>query len=102
MDIHENTNINIFTNRMENLESKITGMQEENEQLKSEVKALHKSIEFQNETQKKMKKKTYIKTRNWLQEYRRSVKDRRQVEDRHRRNNLQFMGIKKKKKKKKK
>ena len=43
---------------MENLESKITGMQEENEQLKSEVKALHKSIEFQNETQKKMKKKT--------------------------------------------
>ena len=58
MDIHENTNINIFTNRIENLESKITGMQEENEQLKSEVKALHKSIEFQNETQKKMKKKT--------------------------------------------
>ena len=43
---------------MGNLESKITGMQEENEQLKSEVKALHKSIEFQNETQKKMKKKT--------------------------------------------
>ena len=58
MDIHENTNINIFTNRIENLESKITGMQEENEQLKSEVKALHESIEFQNETQKKMKKKT--------------------------------------------
>lgn len=33
-------------------------MEEENEQLKSEVKALHELIEFQNETQKKMKKKT--------------------------------------------
>ena len=33
-------------------------MEEENEQLKSEVKALHESIEFRKETQKKMKKKT--------------------------------------------
>ena len=66
------------------------------------MKALHESIGFQNETQKKMKKKKThdrreIKTGNWLQEYRRSVKDRRHVEDRHRRNNLQLMGIKKKK-----
>ena len=46
LDIHENTIINIFTNRIENLESKITSMQEENEQLKGEVKALQESIEF--------------------------------------------------------
>ena len=38
LDIHENTVIKIFTNRIENLESKITSMQEENKQLKSEVK----------------------------------------------------------------
>ena len=37
LDIHENTVIKIFTNRIENLESKITSMQEKNEQLKGEV-----------------------------------------------------------------
>ena len=50
LDTHENTVIKIFTNRIENLESNITSMQEENKQLKSEVKALQESIEFQNET----------------------------------------------------
>ena len=38
LDIHEKTIIEIFTNRTKNLESKITGMQEENKQLKAEVK----------------------------------------------------------------
>ena len=56
LDIHENTIIKIFTNRIENLESKITSMQEENKQLKGEVKALQDSIEFQNETYENMKK----------------------------------------------
>ena len=56
LDIHENTIIKIFTNRIENLESKIISMQEENKQLKGEVKALQKSIEFQNETYENMKK----------------------------------------------
>ena len=37
LDIHENTVIKIFTNRIENLESKITSMQEKNEQQKGEV-----------------------------------------------------------------
>ena len=56
MDIHENTVINIFTNRIENLESKIISVPEKNNKLKSEVKALQDSIEFQNETYKNMKK----------------------------------------------
>ena len=56
LDIHENTIIKIFTNRIENLESKITSMQEENKQLKGEVKALQESIEFQNETYENIKK----------------------------------------------
>ena len=56
LDIHENTIIKIFTNRIKNLESKTTSMQEENEQLKGEVKALQESTEFQNETCEKMKK----------------------------------------------
>ena len=34
LDIHENTIIKIFTNRIENLESKIISIQEENKQLK--------------------------------------------------------------------
>ena len=48
--------IKVFTNRIENLESKITSMQEGNKQLKIEVKALQESIEFQNETYEKIKK----------------------------------------------
>ena len=56
LDIHENTIIKIFTNRIENLESKITSIQEENKQLKGEVKALQESIEFQIETCENMKK----------------------------------------------
>ena len=56
LDIHENTIIKIFTNRIENLESKITSMQEENKQLKGEMKALQESIEFQNGTYENIKK----------------------------------------------
>ena len=43
LDIHENIIIKTFTNRIENkfkMESKITSKQEENKQLKGEVKAL--------------------------------------------------------------
>ena len=58
VDIHENTIIKIFTNRIENLESKIISMLGENKQLKGELKALKVSIEFQNETYANMNKKT--------------------------------------------
>ena len=40
LDIHENTIIKIFTNKIENLKSKTISMQEGNKQLKGEVKAL--------------------------------------------------------------
>ena len=56
LDIHENTIIPIFTNRIENLESKILSMLEGNKQLKGEVKALQESTESQNETYENMKK----------------------------------------------
>ena len=56
LDIHENVITKIFTNRIENLESNITSMQEENKQLKGEVKVLQESIEFQNETYELIKK----------------------------------------------
>ena len=56
LDIHENIIIKIFTNRIENLESNIISMQEENKQLKDKVKALQASIEFQNETYENIKK----------------------------------------------
>ena len=56
LDIQEKTVIKIFTNRIENLELKIKSMQEENKQLKGEVKALLESIEFQVETYNNMKK----------------------------------------------
>ena len=46
LDIHENTIIKIFTNRIKNLESKIVSVQEEIKQLKDAVKALQESIEF--------------------------------------------------------
>ena len=57
LDIHENTIIKIFTNRIKNLKSKVRSMQEENkQQLKGEMKALQESIESQNETNENMKK----------------------------------------------
>ena len=43
LDVHENTIIKTFINRIENLESKIISMQEKNKQLKGEVKALQES-----------------------------------------------------------
>ena len=54
--IPENTIIKIFTNRIKNLESKITSIKEENKQLKSEAKELQESMKFQNETYEKIKK----------------------------------------------
>ena len=56
LDIHENTIIKIFTNRIENLEQKIISIQDKNRQLKGEVKPQQESIEFQSETCKNMKK----------------------------------------------
>ena len=46
LDIHENTITKTSTNRIENLESKITSMQEEYKLLKGDVKALQEPIEF--------------------------------------------------------
>ena len=54
LDIHENTIIKTFTNRIENLESKITSLQEEYKPLEDEVKALHEP-KFKNGTYEKMK-----------------------------------------------
>ena len=56
LGIHETTITEFFTNKIENLESKITNVQKENTQLKGEVKALQESTEFQNETYEKIKK----------------------------------------------
>ena len=109
LDIHENTIIKIFTNKIENLESKIRSMQKENKQLKGEVKALKESIEFQIETYEKMKKdmtkeKQKLETdnrkseevQNLIQQNTEMKEQIAELEDRERRNNLQFMGIKEK------
>ena len=100
LDIHENTIIKIFTNRIENLEPKITSMQEENKQLKGEVKALKESIEVQNETDEIMKKdmteeKQKLETNNrnneevqkLIQQNTEKKDQIAELEDRHRRNN---------------
>ena len=50
------TIIKIFTDRIENLESKITNMPKVIKYLTGELKALEESIKFQNETYKKIKK----------------------------------------------
>ena len=54
LDIY--TIIKIFTDRIENLESKITNMPKVLKYLTGELKALEESIKFQNETYKKIKK----------------------------------------------
>ena len=76
-------------------------MQEENKQLKCEVKSLQESTEFQNETYEKMKndmkeekQKIEADYRNNLNSENTKIKEQiAELEDRHRRNNLQFMGI---------
>ena len=87
LDIHENTIMKIFTNRIENLESKTTSMQEENKQLKGEVKALRESIEFQNKTYEKMKKDMMEEKQKLETDY----KNNEAVQ-----NNLRLMSIKEK------
>ena len=84
-------------------------MQEENKQLKGEVKALQESIEFQNETYENMKKdmteeKQKLETDNRSNEevqklILQNTEMKEQIpklEDKHRRNNLRFMNIKQK------
>ena len=105
LDIHENTIIKIFTNRIENLESKITSMQEENKQLKGEVKALQESIEFQIETYENMKKemteeKQKLETDNrcneeiqkLIQQNAEMKEQIAELEDRHRRKEIKIYG----------
>ena len=46
------------------MESKITNMQEENKQLKGEVKALQESTELQNEMYEKMEKDMTERNKN--------------------------------------
>ena len=100
-DIHENTIIKFFINRIENLQSKITNVQEKNKHFKSEVKAIQESIEFQNETYEKMKKDMMEEKEKLKSNYRNSKKMQNliqqnteineqipELEDRHRRNNL--------------
>ena len=56
LDIHEDAIFDIFTHRIEKLGPKNTRIKEENQKLNCEVKSLHESMNFQNETYKKMMK----------------------------------------------
>ena len=85
-------------------------MQEENkQQLKGEMKELQESIESQNETNENMKKdmteeKQKLETENrnneevqkWIQQNTEMKEQIAELQDRHRRNNLWFLGIKEK------
>ena len=77
LDIHENTYyyfLFFFANRIENLKLTITSMQEENKQMKGEVKPLQDSTEFQNEkkerkdmTEEKQKLETNYRSNKEMQ-----------------------------------
>ena len=101
LDIHENSIIKIFRNRIENLASKITSMQQKNKQLNGKVKALQEPIEFQNETYEKMKKdmteeKQKLETdyknneamQNVIQQNTDMKEQITELEDKHQRNDL--------------
>lgn len=105
LDIY--TIIKILTDRIVNLESKITNMPEVIKYLIGKLKALEESIEFQNETYKKMKKhmteeKQKLKThsrnnkevKNFIQQNTEMKEQITELQHRHRINNLRFMGIK--------
>ena len=95
--------------KLKNLESKLKNMQEESKHLKDEMKALQESIEFQNGSYEKMKKdsteekqkletdyKTNKEVQNLIQQNTKMKKQITELDNRHRKNNLRFTGIKKK------
>ena len=109
LDIYENAIIKVSTNRIKNLESKITNFQEENKHFKCNVKALRESIKSQNKTYEKIKKDMMESKQKLETDYRnneevqniihQNTKMKEQIaklEDMARRNNIRFVGIKEK------
>ncbi|XP_065641667.1 uncharacterized protein LOC136073645 [Hydra vulgaris] len=109
MDIHENTIMKLFSDRIDKLESKISVMQEENKNLKDEVSDLKKSVEFVSDKYENLlleidvSKKTAMSSVYQLNntkiniENDNVIKDKlAELEDRSCRNNLRFNGIEEK------
>ncbi|XP_065650983.1 uncharacterized protein LOC136079190 [Hydra vulgaris] len=109
MDIHENTIMKLFSDRIDKLESKISVMQEENKNLKNEVSDLKKSVEFVSDKYENLlleidvSKKTAMSSVYQLNDTKINIendnviKDKlAELEDRSRRNNLRFNGIEEK------
>jgi hypothetical protein len=101
MDLHENTILKIFNDKIERLEAKIFIMQEENKTLKTEVCELKKSMEFINEKYERVLTETKKnlptsneKNKNIKIFENEDIKDKMaELEDRSRRNNLRINGI---------
>ena len=47
LDIHENTILKIFNEKIDKLEKKLYGMNEENKELKNQIQELKESMDFQ-------------------------------------------------------
>ena len=100
--IHENTLMKFFTSSMERLENKTERLGNENTLLKQEVKSLTKGADFQNKWfEERRRDLEEIRARDHIEEDIKLIEQKHQLleekisqlEDRSRRNNLQFSGF---------
>ena len=100
--IHENTLMKFFTSSMERLENKTERLGNENTLLKQEVKSLKTGADFQNKWfEERRRDLEEIRARDHIEEDIKLIEQKHQLleekiselEDRSRRNNLQFSGF---------
>nr|XP_047131786.1 uncharacterized protein LOC124810759 [Hydra vulgaris] len=107
MDIHENTTMKLFSDRIDKLESKILVIQEESKSLKSEVSDLKKSVEFVSDKYESLLSEIDVSKKATMSYQLNDakmnlgndnvIKDKlAELEDRSRRNNFRFNGIEEK------
>jgi hypothetical protein len=105
LEVHENTLLKIFGERIDKLEGRIEQLKNENISLKNEIATINNGMNFQNEYYEKNIKETNElndKLKRTIKENEKTnlseiFKDKiAELEDRSRRNNLRFEGIEEK------
>ncbi|XP_065665360.1 uncharacterized protein LOC136086798 [Hydra vulgaris] len=105
LEIHENTLIKLINDKFDKMEIKFNNIQEENKNLKNEMKELRKAVDFVSEKYettlaelKELKKNAIpnveLTDNIKFNDKNNDVKDKlAELEDRSRRNNLRFNGV---------
>ncbi|XP_065647333.1 uncharacterized protein LOC136077015 isoform X2 [Hydra vulgaris] len=95
LEIHENTIMKMFIDRIEKLENKLKSVIDENKKLKKELRELNKAVEFVSNNYDKIVADHQTSKTSLINENANSkmINKLAELEDRSRRNNLRFCGI---------